>query len=82
MIIFLWVAGAILIGAMLVFAAYASTVGGMGVLTQSSYERCPRCGHHGLVHGGRLHPAVCPPSHSVRVGHLVHAGHGRLHPPR
>lgn len=79
MIILLWALGIALIAGMMVFMAYASTMGGVGVLTQSRYERCPQCGHHGLVHEGRLHPAACPESASIRVSHLLHAGHGRIH---
>lgn len=81
MIVFLWVVGALLVAALALFMAYASTVGGLGVLTGSRYERCPICGHHGLVHEGRLHPACnCRPSPGMRLVHLVHSDHagGRL----
>lgn len=76
MIIFLWVIGAVLVASLMLFMAYASTIGGVGIVTRSRYERCPHCGHHGLVHEGQLHAAACPPSASSRVGRLVHSGHG------
>lgn len=80
--VFLWVIGAIVLAALLMFSAYAATVGGLGVVSSSRYERCPICGHHGLVHQGRLHPAACPPSHSLRLAHLVHTDHRGAHPLR
>lgn len=79
MVLFLWVIGGILIGAMMLFMAYASIVGGLGAITDSRYERCPHCGHHGLVHEGRLHALDCPPSAASRVARLAHSGHA-LHP--
>lgn len=79
MVVFLWVIGAILISALALFMAYASTVGGLGVLTRSSFERCPHCGRHGLVHGGRLHSSACPPSTAHRVGRIVHDRYDRIH---
>lgn len=80
MVVFLWVIGALLVAALASFMAYASTVGGLGVLTRSRYERCPRCGHHGLVRQGRLHPGSCPPAAGHRLARLAHGGHG-LHLP-
>ena len=82
MVVLLWVIGALLVAGLALFMAYASTVGGLGVLTQSRYERCPICGHHGLVHEGRLHPATCPPPAGRRLSRLVHTGHATLHLPR
>ncbi len=78
MVILLWVAGGIMIGAMMAFMAYASAVGGVGALTDSRYERCPRCGHHGLVHTGQLHDRSCPPRTGAQAASLLHRGH-RLH---
>ena len=60
MIVFLWVAGAILVAALMTFTAWASLVGGVAAVSDSRYERCPRCGHHGLVRGGALHDHGCP----------------------
>lgn len=77
--VFLWVIGALMIAVLMLFAAYAMTVGGLGLVTRSRYERCPLCGHHGLVHEGRLHPTSCPPSATVRLAHLAHVGHHGLH---
>lgn len=80
MIILLWVAGSVLIALLLLFTAYASTVGGIGVLSGYRYQRCPRCGRHGLVRGMVLHDQVCPVSASDRVADLVHGGvHLRHH---
>lgn len=60
MIVFLWVVGAVLVGALMTFTTWAATVGGLAAVTDSRYERCPRCGHHGLVHTGHLHDHGCP----------------------
>lgn len=78
MVVFIWVIGALLVAALASFMAYASTIGGLGVLTHSRYERCPRCGHHGLVHEGRLHPVDCPHRGSHRLDgaqRLLHLPH-------
>lgn len=82
MVILLWAAGVILIGAMMAFMTYASTVGGMGVLTDSRYERCPRCGRHGLVHEGQLHARGCPAASGWHVAGLLNparALHSGMH---
>jgi hypothetical protein len=58
--VFLWVVvlalGLVLFG----FMMYAFAVGGLGVLEGARFERCPRCGHHGLVVDGRIHAQGCP----------------------
>ena len=79
MVVFLWVIGAAMIAGLMLFMAYASTVGGLGILTRSSFERCPRCGRHGLVHTGLLQGGVCPPSTAGRIGRVVHDGYDRVH---
>ncbi len=75
--IFLWVIGALVVAGLMAFTAYAATVGGLGVVTDSRYERCPHCGHHGLVHQGRLHPTDCPGRTTLRLAHVVHRHPGR-----
>ncbi len=63
MVVFLWIAGAVLLGALMTFTAWASIVGGLAAVSDSRYERCPRCGHHGLVQQGGLHDGGCPQHH-------------------
>lgn len=65
MVIFLWAVAVVITGALMAFTAWASTVGGLAVITDSRYERCPRCGHHGLVHAGTLHEGGCPHHHQL-----------------
>lgn len=71
MIVFLWAIATILVAALMAFTAWASMVGGVAAVTDSWYERCPRCGHHGLAHRGSLHDHGCPPHHAHRlpIGH-------------
>lgn len=67
MIVFLWVAAIILVAALMTFTTWASLVGGVAALTDTRFERCPRCGHHGLVHGTTLHAGGCPEHHTHRL---------------
>lgn len=84
MSVFLWVVVVALAVLLFCFTVYAFEVGGLGVLTGARFERCPRCGRHGLAAGGRLHPDGCPHRpHRQRLRHLweacsgaVHLGHG------
>jgi hypothetical protein len=79
----LWAVLIILGGALMAFTAYAAIVGGIGALGGGRFERCPRCGRHGLSVRGPLHPDGCPPQrHADRLAHLwhgwphgVHLGH-------
>ncbi len=73
MIVFLWVAGTILVAALMSFTTWAALVGGVAALSDSRYERCPRCGHHGLVQGGQLHEHGCPEHHVHRMALRRHA---------
>ncbi len=73
MVVFLWVAGAILVAALMSFTTWAALVGGVAALSDSRYERCPRCGHHGLVQAGKLHEHGCPEHHMHRVTLRRHA---------
>lgn len=71
MVVFLWVAGVILVAGVMGATTYIFTVGGLGVATDSRYERCPRCGHHALVHDGSVHDHGCPPErHPVIHAHI------------
>ena len=54
-----WVVIALLSGVLMGFTAYASIVGGIGAASGGCYERCPRCGRHGLAKGP-LHSRRCP----------------------
>jgi hypothetical protein len=78
--VLLWM---VLVGVALVlfaFSAYAFAEGGLGILSGARFERCPRCGGHGLVVHGRIHAQGCPhPSYRQRLRHLwtasLHLGH-------
>jgi len=80
MSVLLWVAvvalGLLLFG----FTVYASAIGGLGILEGARFERCPRCGRHGLVVQGRIHAQGCP-HRSLRQGlrHIWHAWSAGLH---
>lgn len=63
MTVLLWVVVFVLGGALMAFTAYAAVVGGIGALSGGRFERCPRCGRHGLAVTGALHPDGCPPHH-------------------
>lgn len=66
-----------------VFTVYAFSVGAAGMLDGARSECCPRCGRHGLVVRGSIHPVGClHPSGRQRLRHLrdtwsggVHLGH-------
>lgn len=60
---------AVLICVLMGFAAYALGVGLLGVLPGERFEQCPRCHHHGLTAGGRLHRDGCPLSAEERLLH-------------
>lgn len=76
-----WTVMVILGGSLMAFSAYAAITGGIGAVGGARYERCPKCGHHGLVIRGTLHPFGCPPSPVLRLAHAVyepsHGGHYR-----
>ena len=80
MSVFLWVAVVALAVALFGFTVYASAVGGMGILERARFERCPSCGHHGLVVDDRIHAQGCP-HRSLRQGlrHIWHAWSAGLH---
>ena len=78
--LFLWVVlvalGLVLFG----FTVYAFAEGGLGLLSGARFERCPRCGRHGLVVRGQLHPRGCPhPSYRQRLRHSWETWSAGLH---
>jgi hypothetical protein len=79
MSVFLWVVVLALGVALFLFSVYAFAEGGLGLLTGARFERCDRCGRHGLAGQGRLHARGCPhPSYRQRLRHLWEIGSGRL----
>lgn len=80
MSVFLWVVLAALAMALFGFTVYAFAEGGLGIVSGARFERCPRCGRHGLVTQGRIHIDGCPhPSNRRRLRHLWAVGQDRLH---
>jgi ribosomal protein L37E len=78
--VFLWLAVALLAVLLFSFSVYAFAVGGAGMLEGASFERCPRCGRHGLVLRDRLHAKGCPhPSYRQRWRHWRDAWSSGLH---
>jgi len=72
----LWLVAITLSAALLVAATWAAVVGGLGALTGARFERCSRCGRHGLIRRGQLHPGGCPPArYAVWLAHVWHDGH-------
>lgn len=66
--------------ALLVFSTYAAIVGGVGALVGARFDRCPRCGGHGLAIGGRLHGYGCPHGAEWHFGvHPMQGFHQALH---
>ena len=80
MSVFLWVVVVALGVALFAFSVYAFAEGGLGMLEGARFERCPRCGRHGLVARGRLHAGGCPhPWYGWPLRHLREVGSGGLH---
>jgi hypothetical protein len=80
MAVFLWVVVVGLGVVLFAFSVYAFAEGGLGILSGARFERCPRCGRHGLAGPGRLHARGCPhPSYRQRLRHLREVGLGNLH---
>jgi hypothetical protein len=78
--VFLWVVVVALGLMFFAFSIYALAEGLLGMLSGARFERCPRCGHHGLAVGGQLHARGCPhPSYHQRLRHLREVGSGGLH---
>jgi hypothetical protein len=77
---FIWVVVVSLGVVLFSFSVYAFAVGGAGLLEGASFERCPRCGRHGLVLRGRVHAKGCPhPSHRQRWRHWRESCPGGMH---
>jgi hypothetical protein len=80
MSVFVWVVVMALGVVLFIFSVYAFAEGGLGLLKGARFERCPRCGGHGLVVRGALHAGGCPhTSYHRRLRHLWELGPGRLH---
>ncbi len=83
MSVFLWVVGVALAVVLFGFTVYAFAMGGLGTLEGARFERCPRCGRHGLVVQGRIRAQGCPHlSYRQRLRHWwdtwsagLHLGH-------
>jgi hypothetical protein len=77
----LWAVVLILGGTLMAVTTWAAVVGGIGALSGARFERCPRCGRHGLSQRGVLHPDRCPPQrYSERLAHRWHGWPHGLHP--
>lgn len=77
MSVFLWVVVVALGLVLFAFSVYAFAEGGLGILSGARFERCTRCGRHGLAVGGQLHARGCPhPSYRQRLRHLRQIGSG------
>jgi hypothetical protein len=74
---FLWAVVLIVGGVLMAFTTYAAVVGGIGALSGGRFERCPRCGRHGLSVRAPLHPDGCPPHRYLDP--LAHLWHGWRH---
>ena len=72
MSVFLWVVVVALGVALFAFSVYAFAEGGLGMLEGARFERCPRCGRHGLVARGRLRWRL--PAPLVRLASAPPAG--------
>lgn len=80
MIVFLWVVVGVLGVLVFSFSVYAFAEGGLGILEGARFERCPRCGRHGLAVSGRLHEEGCPhASYRQRFRHRWGAWWSALH---
>lgn len=79
--VFLWLVVGALAALLFAFSVYAFEVGGVGLISGARYERCPRCGHHGLARGKALHEHDCPhPAYRERLRQLQERLPGGLHP--
>lgn len=80
MSVFLWFVVVALGLALFAFSVYAFGMGGLGLLSGSRFERCPRCGRHGLATRGGVHALGCPhPPYRQRVRHFWESSSGALH---
>jgi hypothetical protein len=84
MTVMLWTVVFILGGTLMAVTTWAAMVGGIGALSGGRFERCPRCGRHGLSTIGPLHPDGCPPPRfsnqlAHQWHHWPHGAHLRHH---
>lgn len=77
MAVFSWTAVIVIGAALGGFTTYAAVLGGIGALTGGRFDRCARCGRHGLTVGGTVHPDGCPGHHRrVQLRAVWHHPHG------